>query len=159
MPEVEDTVVNAAGLWERVQQALGVQTAPEMASLLGVSKQAAYEWQKGKLPGLDMLLRIAAVKGVSVHWLVTGRGHTSITVIDGNDLEVVRELAEEIGVGPDEQIGELVREALQARGLIAAKKSKTLDAFLSSFDKLSPADRRRAASRLIRELAARRTEE
>lgn len=149
----DDTNIDAEGLWSRVQQALGVQTAPEMANLLGVTKQAAYEWQKGKLPGMDMLLRIAAVKGVSIHWLVTGRGHKLITVIDRGDSELARELAEENGISIEEQIGELVGEALQSRGLVKEKRSKTLDSFIKSFDSLSHRERRRVASQLIHEFA------
>ncbi|MBD0392953.1 MAG: hypothetical protein ICV52_03515 [Microcoleus sp. C1-bin4] len=51
-------------VWERIKESLQLETAPEIARKLGLTKQSVYEWQK-KLPGLDNLITIA--EGTTQH--------------------------------------------------------------------------------------------
>ncbi|MDQ3821040.1 MAG: helix-turn-helix domain-containing protein, partial [Acidobacteriota bacterium] len=69
---------NPTDLWERIQQAIGSSGAPETARIMGLAKPSVYDWQKGKMPGLDTLIRIARMGNVSLHWLITGEGPRTI---------------------------------------------------------------------------------
>lgn len=86
-------LIDRAGFWQRVTKVLKSKTAPEIARKLGIKKQSVYEWQKGNLPALPMLVAIAKFPEsgiVSLHWLLTGQGSRYI-----QNVEVFR-TAEEI---------------------------------------------------------------
>jgi transcriptional regulator with XRE-family HTH domain len=60
-------------LWKRICESLDSETAPEIARKLGLSKQSVYEWQKGKMPSLEMLIKISESGNVSLDWLILGK--------------------------------------------------------------------------------------
>jgi transcriptional regulator with XRE-family HTH domain len=72
-------------LWKRICQALGADTAPEIARRLGLTKQSVYQWQKGNPPGLDMLIKIAQSGDVSLDWLILGIGQNVPPMTDSAD--------------------------------------------------------------------------
>lgn len=60
---------------ERVRRALFGHTVREIAKAVGVSQSAIYNWISGtNEPNLTKLAAFATATGVSVQWLVTGRG-------------------------------------------------------------------------------------
>lgn len=152
---------NTGSVWERIQQALGSSSAPETARIMGLTKPSVYDWQKGKLPGLDTLIKIARLGNVSLHWLITGEG--SRTIIEGRpeasafdhlrktEREIVQRLAEQEGRSVEEQLSELVVEALIARGLVLDQQ-KAVSVIMQTLEQVPPARRRLIILRLLREL-------
>lgn len=63
-------------IFDRILAALDVKNAPEAARLLGISKQAVYDWQKNT-PSLENLLKVAESRNTSLHWIITGKGSRS----------------------------------------------------------------------------------
>jgi SOS regulatory protein LexA len=117
-----------AEVWGRIKETLRLETAPEIARRLGITKQSVYEWQR-KLPGLDNLLTIAESGNTSLHWLLTGQGPKFIhsnqlpkgeaSIFFGEaEHEIIQGLANQEGRDFDEQVRELVLENLIGRGLV-----------------------------------------
>jgi hypothetical protein len=65
--------VDPQEVFSRILEALGAKNAPEAARLLGITKQAVYDWQKNT-PGIDNLLKVAKSSNTSLHWILTGEG-------------------------------------------------------------------------------------
>lgn len=68
-------MLDSSGFYERVCEATGSRSAPEIARILGISKQTVYGWERGKMPGLKGLkniVRVCEVGNVSLEWLLTG---------------------------------------------------------------------------------------
>jgi phage repressor protein C with HTH and peptisase S24 domain len=72
------------GFWQRLQEAFRGKKPPQIASELGIQKQAVYKWRDGNLPGLDTLLTIRKTTGCSLDWLLTGEGPRYIVDIDAS---------------------------------------------------------------------------
>jgi repressor LexA len=125
-------ILDSAGLWNRIRQALGLTGAPEIARKLGLSKQSVYLWEKGKMPGLDTLAVIAESSNVSLDWLLTGRGSKLLGAPENSRIagdtfsvylgeaerRVLRERATEAGRTPDAEVREIVLEWMIERGYI-----------------------------------------
>jgi hypothetical protein len=151
------------GLWERIQQALGTSGAPETARIMGLAKPSVYDWQKGKMPGLDTLIRIARMGNVSLHWLITGEGprtidQSQIEVSSFDNLrkterEIIQRLAEEEGRSVQEQMSELIVEALIARGLVP-NQQKAIKVILQTLEKTPQSRRYLVILELLRELSS-----
>lgn len=120
-------------IWERIQDALHLETAPEIARKLGLAKQSVYEWQKGKLPALDTLIDISRTGNVSLDWLILGVGQKrtdrqrdvetgEIPVFLGpREHQIIQKLAGESGRAFEDEVRELVLESLKGRGLVKDK--------------------------------------
>src|SRR5688572_2423044 len=65
--------VESSEIFPRILEALGAKNAPEAAKLLGISKQAVYDWQKNT-PSIENLLKISKSRNTSLHWILTGEG-------------------------------------------------------------------------------------
>lgn len=138
------------GLWERIRLSLSVESAPEAARMLGLSKQSVYDWQKGTLPSIETLLRICESGNTSLHWLVTGQGPRQISPLDlpkgeapiyfgEREHQIIQKLADESGRGFDSEVRELVLETLLARGLVKDQvKGANLEFFGDFVPKLVP---------------------
>jgi transcriptional regulator with XRE-family HTH domain len=150
-------------LWGRIQQALGTSGVPETAKVMSLTKPSVYDWQKGKTPSLDTLIKIARLGGVSLHWLITGEGEKAVAPGEGGDAaygilqkrerEIVRGLASEEGQSAQEQIRELVVEALLARGLISDHE-KAVKTALAAIEQVPRSRRNVLLLQLIRELTS-----
>lgn len=70
--------LDSAKIFERILIALDAKNAPEAARILGISKQAVYDWQKNT-PSVENLLRVAKSRNSSLHWILTGEGERSAT--------------------------------------------------------------------------------
>lgn len=117
-------------VWERIQDLLHLETAPEIARKLGLAPQSVYDWKKGKLPGLDTLLKICETGNASLHWLVTGQGPKRIdraTEIEPGEVavflgprehQIIQKLAAESKREFEDEVRELVQENLRGRGLV-----------------------------------------
>lgn len=159
---------NPVELWERIQQALGTSGAPETARIMGLAKPSVYDWQKGKMPGLDTLIRIARMGNVSLHWLITGEGPRKIDPneqeVSGFDnlrkteREIVQRLAEKEGRSIEEQINELIVEALIARGLVP-DQHKAIKVILQTLEKTPQSRRHLVILELLRELSSKAFDE
>lgn len=116
-------------VWERIQDVLHLETAPEIARKLGLAAQSVYDWKKGKLPGLDMLLKISETGNASLHWLVTGSGPKRLdraTEVEPGEIpiffgprehQIIQKLAAEAKREFEDEVRELVLENLKGRGL------------------------------------------
>jgi transcriptional regulator with XRE-family HTH domain len=68
-------ILDSENFFARVQEALGLETAPKIARKLGLVKQTVYDWKNKKvIPELKILLLISESSRTSLHWLLTGRG-------------------------------------------------------------------------------------
>lgn len=65
--------VDTTEIFPRILDALGAKNAPEAAKILGISKQAVYDWQKNT-PSIENLLKISKSRNTSLHWILTGEG-------------------------------------------------------------------------------------
>ena len=150
-------------LWKRIQQALGTSGVPETASVVGLTKPSVYDWQKGKPPSLDTLIKIARLGNVSLHWLITGEGEKAVApgggdetvygILRKSEREIVRRLASAEGQSAQEQVSELVIEALIARGLISGHE-KVVKTALAAIEQVPRSRRNVLLLQLIRELAS-----
>jgi transcriptional regulator with XRE-family HTH domain len=150
MSKPDQLTVDYAGMWERIREALGAQTAPEVARALDLSRQTVYDWQKGKIPGLDTLVRIADLGNVSLHWLVTGEGPSSVHLVSGHLLEEVKRRAGESGVSVTEQLEEIIEAGVEGKraGPSAPKMGNLL---LQMINALTPSERHTLLRKLQRE--------
>lgn len=156
-------VHNSEGLWERIQQALGTSGVPETARVMGLTKPSVYDWQKGKMPGLDTLVKIARVANVSLHWLITGEGSRSVfpsqesaSVFEHlrkTEREIVQRLADEEGHSLQEEMSELIAEALIARGLVPDQQKAITD-ILRAVEQTPRSRRHLLLLRLLQELSS-----
>jgi transcriptional regulator with XRE-family HTH domain len=151
---------DSPGVWDRIRQVLGTSNAPEIARKFGITKQSVYERQRGNLPRLNTLADIAEENGISLHWLITGKGPKQLLdeenkgsskavfiVFNEADRQLAQELAENEGRTLPEQVDRLVAEALIARGLIP-NKYEVLAPILQMLDELSIAERKDFAKTL-----------
>jgi len=90
----------------------------EIARLLGYRSQSPIaKWFEGTYPNTEVLLKIAQITKVNLHWLLTGEGTTLADKFDflGEALAPVREIAELHEQEIEELVRFLVREALLVR--------------------------------------------
>ena len=58
----------------RLKQLLPKANKIQLAEILDVKPSAITPYVKGRIPGLQTLIRISNFTGASIHWLVTGKG-------------------------------------------------------------------------------------
>lgn len=127
-------------LWSRIQEALGVQTAPEIARKLGLTKQSVYDWQKGKSPALDTLTAIAKSGNASLHWLITGEGPKTVSQKNGSSHPHRADVPLESGSKSSAEEGVLVAHMQ----LIEAQNTRVIeqnDRIISLLEKLVEKDK------------------
>ena len=124
-------------VWERIIEALGISSVNLISIRLDVARQSVYDWQKGKMPAIESLVRISEVSRASIHWLVTGEGPRRVnepprspvgpmTIYLGEAEHVlINKLATETGISKEEQIRDLILENLSQRGLIKTTVDRT----------------------------------
>ncbi len=117
-------------VWERIQDVLHLETVPEIARKLSLTNQSVYDWKKGKLPGLDTLLKISETGNASLHWLITGKGPKRLdraTEIEPGEVpvffgprehQIIQKLAAASNRSFEDEVRELVLEILKSRGLV-----------------------------------------
>ena len=154
-------------VWVRIQQSLECRGIPAVARKMELTRQSVHEWQKGKMPGLDTLIKIAALGDVSLHWLITGegtrevifdktlRGKANVVQVAFNDTDrqLMQMLAEEEGRSLEQQADRLIAEALIARGLVPSR-FEMFAPILEILDKL-PISRRQKIAKSLRDLSER----
>jgi phage repressor protein C with HTH and peptisase S24 domain len=64
---------------ERLNAAMGAESAHAFAKRAGLSDSSFRQYLKGSMPGLDNLIDIAHAAGVSLDWLALGRGEMKPT--------------------------------------------------------------------------------
>lgn len=120
------------GFGKRLREAFKGATNAEISRKLGISEAGAKNYLDGRIPPADMLVTIRGLTSCSVDWLLTGEGAKwfgSIQETGGESLvyfgeaenEIIRELATDNELTFDEQVRELVLEALLSRGLVTDK--------------------------------------
>jgi repressor LexA len=117
-------------VWERITEALGISSVNLISIRLDVARQSVYDWQKGKTPAIESLIRISEVSRASIHWLITGEGPHRVsespkspagpaTIYLGEAEHIlITRLATAAGISKEEQIRDLILENLSQRGLI-----------------------------------------
>lgn len=70
--------LNKKEIYERVRDALGVKNLTEVAERLGLTTGAVSQWKTTGKISLDTLIKVSELSGVSIHWLVTGKGEKKI---------------------------------------------------------------------------------
>ena len=126
--EISTTVENTAFIG-RFIEALGTDEPAVVQRKLGIPYQSAKNYLQGRLPASDVLIVISEKTGVSIHWLLTGNGtkwvkkgneigEESPVYLGEKEREIIQELALEKGQAFDEQVRDLVLEALKARDLV-----------------------------------------
>jgi SOS regulatory protein LexA len=117
------------GFGERLREAFDNAGTAEIARRLGVTYQAAKNYLEGRIPSAEKLIEIADSTHCSIHWLLTGEGPREISAsrlppgeapvfFGEREHEIIARLGREAGRGFDEEVRELVLEALLARGLV-----------------------------------------
>lgn len=152
MSEEAKFSIDQAGMWGRIKETLDAKNAREVSEITGVTKQSAHDWQRGKTPSLEMLLTIASHGDVSLHWLVTGKGHRKATLLTKKQLSAIEKLAVDNGVTSEEQIAKFVEESLVNLDVLENSRSKTLQKFLRMFEEIETSERSTVADYLIREI-------
>ena len=74
-------MLDSAGFYKRVCEAMGTESPVEIARKLGMTKHSAYAWSKGGMPGMNRLsaiARLSKLKSISIHYLLTGEGPSGI---------------------------------------------------------------------------------
>ena len=66
--------IDYEGFFSRVQESLDNLPVQAIANKFGLTKQAVYSWQKGVIPKPEILVGIAELNSISLHWLLTGEG-------------------------------------------------------------------------------------
>jgi repressor LexA len=114
---------------ERLRLAFGGASMAEVARRLGLPHATIRNYFQGRLPAADILERIANETNVSLSWLLMGLGPRYVSVellpkgessifFGDREHEIVDNLARQSGRPFDEEVRELVLEALLKRGLI-----------------------------------------
>ncbi|CAN5817230.1 hypothetical protein BH20PSE1_BH20PSE1_01470 [soil metagenome] len=111
--------VPATSFGERIKLLRGARAQSEVARAIGVSREAVSYWESGETKGLkpDNLLAVADYFGVSVRWLVTGRGPPLPPPLAEPDIDP-----------------EALRPALEHPGMREIDPHITVDEALAAFD-------------------------
>jgi SOS-response transcriptional repressor LexA len=124
-------ILDAKGFFARVCEAMGTESAPEIARKLGISKNAVYFWANGNMPGLKGLknvLKVAATTNTSLVWLLTGQRprilDESLTAELNELVAALSVFAREENSSPAAVVREAVTEYLASRGAIADQEHK-----------------------------------
>ena len=81
-------VDNSVDIIDRLRQVLQVGTDTALSEFLGTTPQAVARAKSKKVP-IDWLFQAHVAKGVSIDWLLTGRGEKKIFDLKDNDLKVL----------------------------------------------------------------------
>lgn len=154
MRKENDLSVDQDKMWERIKETLDTENAREIAGLMSVTKQAVYDWQRGATPSLEILLKIASIGKVSLHWLITGEGHRKASFLSKEQLKAVEKLAVKNGITFEEQAAKLIENSLINLDLLKDSRSKTLQRFLKLFEEIGSSERSVIADYLIREIVS-----
>jgi len=114
---------------ERLKEAFENASVAEIARKLGLPHATVRNYFLGRLPAAEILSRIADETKVSLNWLLTGQGPRyvatdalprgeSAVYFGEREREIIEGLAREGSRNFDQQVRELVLEALLTRGLI-----------------------------------------
>lgn len=79
-------VDNAVAIIDRLREVVGAKTDTALSEFLGTTPQAVARAKSKKVP-IDWLFQVHAAKGVSIDWLLTGRGEKNIFALKDNDLK------------------------------------------------------------------------
>lgn len=85
------------GFGQRVTETLRLRDwqQEDLRRRMRVDKATVSRWCSGNPPGTDRLVQLAAVLGVSVHWLLTGKGERHPDADHATDaLEKIRQIAD-----------------------------------------------------------------
>jgi len=74
MSSTKQKVVTSKGFISRLIEACGSGRPADLQRSLNISYQAAKNYLSGRLPSTEMLMIISERTGVSIDWLLTGRG-------------------------------------------------------------------------------------
>lgn len=154
MKKENDLSIDQDKMWERIKETLNTENAREIAGLMSVTKQAVYDWQRGATPSLEILLKIASIGKVSLHWLITGEGHRKASFLSKEQLKAVEKLAAKNGITFEEQAAKLIENSLINLDLLKDSRSKTLQRFLKLFEEIESSERSVVADYLIREIVS-----
>ena len=116
--------------WTRVVAVFETDKVQEIADSVGISYQSVRNWKLGELPGINMLMQIAALRNVSIHYLLTGEGPRSRSqlvdsLLAGNIVDntlgirvyLIERLSELVeGKGSEEVIRYLIGELARLNG-------------------------------------------
>jgi repressor LexA len=113
----------------RLQETFSGASMAEIARKLGVPHATVRNYFHGRLPAAEILERIVKETNVSLNWLLTGRGSRYVSLsqlprgessifFGDREQQIIDNLAKQSGRAFDEEVRELVLEALLARGLI-----------------------------------------
>ena len=115
--------VKREGLWARIQEAYDGKNAPQIARLLGKTKQTVYRWRDGEVPGIDTLAEIAQSRNVSLHWLLLDAGPKTFesqnTTGPAVNLRQANEVEPESAAQNSEELQELLDRYFAHQQLIA----------------------------------------
>jgi transcriptional regulator with XRE-family HTH domain len=78
--------VKEKGFSDRLIEVFGTDKPAEIQRKTGIPYHTVRNYLKGRLPEADVLLIIAAVTNVSIHWLLTGEGPKIIKRVDFKNL-------------------------------------------------------------------------
>lgn len=66
--------IEKTNLFERIRGALNAKNAAEVAERLEITEQAITKWKKDGGVKIQTLILVSELSGVSIHWLLTGKG-------------------------------------------------------------------------------------
>lgn len=71
--------IENTNLFERIRGALNAKNAAEVAEMLGITEQAITRWKKDGGVKIQTLNLVFELSGVSIHWLLTGKGEKFVS--------------------------------------------------------------------------------
>ncbi|MBI5237636.1 MAG: helix-turn-helix domain-containing protein [Deltaproteobacteria bacterium] len=147
-------VLNFNEIFARMLEAGGIKNSSQMAKTLGISPQAISNYRKKGLLPAGMVMEFAAKFGISVDWLLTGRGETfnksnlsgkasrpSAITMDEAGLAPANDTGKSgpchlwvVALNPDEiiYVGKLLKILRGAERSAAKSLTVSIDAFLMS---------------------------
>ncbi len=103
----------------RLDKAFGHQSMADVARRLGIPHATVRNYYNGRLPAPEVLIKIARESGVSLNWMLLGRGEMYI----GDTARV------DIGKFIENKISDLIDEKLSATGRETIRDLGTIDGF------------------------------
>ena len=104
----------SAGFTERLKQAFDQATMAEVARRIDVPHATIRNYFQGRMPAPDVLIKIAENTGVSLNWLLTGKGPMYVAgerpvdldrLLEERVVSIVQRLLAERGVGLADDLG------------------------------------------------------
>ncbi|HPA44507.1 MAG TPA: sigma 54-interacting transcriptional regulator [bacterium] len=98
---------------DRLKELKGDRTTAAFARFLGVGVSTLHNYENGRTPPIDFLLNVAACTGVSIEWLLTGRGEKES---GGSYLQAARKTRRVLIVDDKEYQRDSICNVLEAEG-------------------------------------------